>query len=196
MPKPRIVILAGPNGAGKSTIAKYLLTEQYFIDEFVNADAIAVGLSAFAPEDVAFEAGRIMLRRIDALLKDKRSFAFETTLASRSFMRLIARAQTSGYRVTLLYVALPSALLAKKRVARRVKEGGHTIPDNVIERRFFRSLDNLMHRYRVVVDEWFVYDNSESKTPALVAHGGGASTNIIEEQKWQRLVKLAKSSEK
>ena len=86
----------------KSTVAKYLLTEKYFIDEFVNADAIAVGLSAFAPEDVAFQAGRIMLRRIDALLNDKRSFAFETTLASKSFTRLIARARSSGYCVTLL----------------------------------------------------------------------------------------------
>lgn len=113
MPNPRIVILAGPNGAGKSTVAKYLLTEKYFIDEFVNADAIAVGLSAFAPGDVAFQAGRIMLQRIDALLKGRRSFAFETTLASKSFTRLIARAQSSGYRVTLLYVALPSAQLAK-----------------------------------------------------------------------------------
>jgi predicted ABC-type ATPase len=192
MYKPRIVILAGPNGAGKSTVAKYLLTEKYVINEFVNADSIAAGLSAFAPEDVAFEAGRIMLRRIDALLKDKRSFAFETTLASKSFSRLIARAQASGYRVTLLYVALPAAQLAKRRVARRVKEGGHSIPENVIERRFYRSLDNLMHRYRVVVDEWFVYDNSELKTPALVAYGSGAAVNIIEEQKWQRLQKLAK----
>ncbi len=196
MPKPRIVILAGPNGAGKSTVAKYLLTEKYGINEFVNADAIATGLSAFAPEDVAFEAGRIMLRRIDSLLKDKRSFAFETTLASKSFTRLIARAQSAGYRVTLIYVALPSAQLAKRRVARRVKEGGHTIPENVIERRFYRSLDNLINRYRLVVDEWLVYDNSVSTTPILVAHGRGAALKVMEKQKWQRLLKLAKTLEK
>jgi predicted ABC-type ATPase len=196
MPKPRIVILAGPNGAGKSTVAKYLLTEKYGISEFVNADAIAAGLSAFAPEAVAFEAGRIMLRRIDSLLINKRSFAFETTLASKSFTRLIARAQSAGYRVTLLYVALPSAQLAKRRVARRVKEGGHTIPENVIERRFYRSLDNLINRYRVVVDEWLVYDNSVSRTPTLVAYGRGTVQKIIQEQKWQRLLKLAKKIEK
>ena len=196
MTNPRIVILAGPNGAGKSTVAKYLLTEKYFIDEFVNADVIATGLSAFAPEDVAFEAGRIMLRRIDALLIGKRSFAFETTLASKSFTRLIAQARSSGYRVTLLYVALPSTQLAKRRVARRVKDGGHSIPDSVIERRFYRSLDNLMHRYRVVVDEWFVYDNSELKTPTLVACGRSVDENILEEQKWQRLLKLANTLEK
>lgn len=104
------------------------------------------------------------------------------------------RAQLCGYRVTLLYVALPSVQLAKRRVARRVKEGGHSIPDNIIERRFYRSLGNLMYRYRVVVDEWFVYDNSELKTPALVAQGRGADENIIEEQKWQRLLKLAKTN--
>ena len=196
MPKPRIVILAGPNGAGKTTVSKYVLTEVFEIDEFVNADAIATGLSAFAPENVAFEAGRIMLRRIDTLLKDKRSFAFETTLASKTFTRLIGRAQSAGYQVTLLYVALPSARLAKRRVARRFKEGGHTVPENVIERRFYRSRDNLMHRYRTVVDEWFVYDNSELKTPTLVASGRGASEKIIEEQKWQRLLKLAKTPEK
>lgn len=196
MPKPRIVILAGPNGAGKSTVAKYLLTEKYGISEFVNADAIAAGLSAFAPEAVAFEAGRIMLRRIDSLLINKRSFAFETTLASKSFTRLIARAQSAGYRVSLLYVALPSAQLAKRRVARRVKEGGHTIPENVIERRFYRSLDNLINRYRVAVDEWLVYDNSEMQAPVLVAYGSNTALKIIEEQKWQRLLKLAKTTEK
>lgn len=196
MPKPRIVILAGPNGAGKSTVAKYLLTEEYFIDEFVNADAIATGLSAFAPEKVAFEAGRIMLRRIDALLRDRRSFAFETTLASKSFSRLIARAQTAGYVVSLLYVALPSADLARRRVARRVKEGGHSIPEAVIERRFTRSLANLMYRYRRMVDEWIVYDNAELKTPTLVAFGCGEIETIVEEQKWQRLQMLAKPSKK
>ena len=102
---------------------KYLLTEKYFIDEFVNADAIAVGLSASAPGNVAFQLGRVMLQRIDALLKGRRSFAFETTLASKSFTRLIVRAQSSGYLATVLCVALPSAQLAKRRVARRVKEG-------------------------------------------------------------------------
>ena len=124
------------------------------------------------------------------------SFAFETTLASKYFTRLIERAQMSGYFVSLLYVALPSAQLAKRRVARRVKQGGHSIPDTVIDRRFYRPLDNLMGRYRKVVDEWFVYDNAELKTPTLVAHGRGAIENIVEEQKWQRLQKLAKTSEK
>ena len=149
---------------------------------------------AHASKDTEGKSVKEELER--ALLKGKRSFAFETTLASKSFTRLIARAQPSGYRVTLLYVALPSAQLAKRRVARRVKEGGHSILDNIIERRFYRSLENLMYRYRVVVDEWFVYDNFELKTPALVPHGRRTGENIIEEQKWQRLLKLAKTNER
>jgi predicted ABC-type ATPase len=191
MPKPRLVILAGPNGAGKTTISKYLLPDAYGITEFVNADRIAAGLSAFAPEAVAFEAGRIMLRRIDTLLTKKASFSFETTLASKTFTKLILRAKAEGYRVELIYVALPTAQLAKRRVAARVREGGHAIPDDVIERRFFRSLDNLMHRYRLLVDDWVVYDNSETKTPSLLAQGSGKNETIFEVQKWQRLQALA-----
>ncbi len=114
----------------------------------------------------------------------------------QSFVRLIERAQASGYLVTLVYVALPSAQLAKRRVARRVKKGGHSIPENVIERRFYRSLENLMFRYRKVVDEWFVYDNAELRTPTLVAHGSGTIEKIVEENKWQRLQKLVKLAEK
>ncbi len=196
MPKPRIVILAGPNGAGKTTVSKYLLPEEFAIEEFVNADRIAAGLSAFAPESVAFEAGRIMLRRINTLLEQEKSFAFETTLSSKSFARTITRARESGYDVTLLYVALPSVQMAKRRVAGRVKEGGHSIPAEVIERRFYRSLRNLLRIYQGLVDSWFVYDNSQSKEPELVAFGFGVVENVLEDKKWQRLVKLAKRSEK
>jgi len=144
--KPRLVILAGPNGAGKTTVSKYLLPDAYGITEFVNADRIASGLSAFAPE---------------------------------------------GYRVGLIYVALPTVQLAKRRVAARVREGGHSIPDEVIERRFFRSLANLIYRYRPLVDDWIVYDNSAIKTPTLVAQGIDKNETIFEERKWQRLLKLA-----
>ena len=196
MSKPRIVILAGPNGAGKTTAAKYLLTEAFGIVEFVNADIIAAGLSAYAPESVAFEAGRVMLSRINALLMANKSFAFETTLSSKSFARLIPRAREAGYYVTLVYVALPSASLAKRRVAKRVKSGGHNIPTDVIERRFKRSLTNLVDRYRVLVDEWFVYDNAELKAPTIIAFGTNKSSTVVEDKKWQRLLKLAAQTEK
>ena len=196
MPKPRIVILAGPNGAGKTTAAKYLLTEAFGIVEFVNADTIAAGLSAYAPETVAFEAGRVMLLRIEALLRAKKSFAFETTLSSKSFARLMPRAREAGYLVTLIYVALPSAALAKRRVAKRVKNGGHSIPEEVIARRFTCSLRNLVVRYRALADEWFVYDNSDSKPPTLIAGGTDKTTTVVEERKWQRLVMLAEQAQK
>jgi predicted ABC-type ATPase len=145
MPKPRIVILAGPNGAGKTTLSKYLLPAGSGIDEFVNADRIAVGLSAFSPEKVAFEAGRVMLHRLDSLLREKVSFAFETTLSSKSFAKLAAKAQKDGYVVELIYVALPSYIYAQRRVSARVRAGGHNIPSEVVKRRFYRSLWNLQN---------------------------------------------------
>ena len=191
MPKPRVVILAGPNGAGKTTVAKYLLPEKFGITEFVNADTIAAGLSAYAPETVAFEAGRIMLTRIDALSSSGASFAFETTLSSRTLFRRLQRARAAGYEVVLFYVALPSVQLAQRRVAKRVKEGGHAIPLEVIARRFYRSLANLLRLYRGIADAWFVYDNSHSSAPELIALGFEEVETILEPDKWQRLKKLA-----
>ena len=191
MPKPRVVILAGPNGAGKTTVAKYLLPEKFGITEFVNADTIAAGLSAYAPETVAFEAGRIMLTRIDALSSSGASFAFETTLSSRTLFRRLQRARAAGYEVVLFYVALPSVQLAQRRVAKRVKEGGHAIPLEVIARRFYRSLANLLRLYRSIADAWFVYDNSRSSAPELIALGFEDVETILEPDKWQRLKKLA-----
>ena len=195
MSKPRIVILAGPNGAGKTTVSKYVLTEVFEIDEFVNADRIASGLSAFAPESVAFEAGRIMLRRIDALLEQNKSFAFETTLSSKSFVKLVLRAKQQGYHIELIYVALPTASLAKLRVKKRVSEGGHDIPADVIERRFYRSLNNLIHRYSKVVDEWRIFDNASPSIPQLILSGKGSTIKIHQEKKWQKLLKLAEKSQ-
>ena len=194
MPKPRIVILAGPNGAGKTTVSKYVLSEALGIEEFVNADRIASGLSAFAPESVAFEAGRIMLRRIAALLEQQASFAFETTLSSKSFVKLVHRAKKQGYRVELIYVALPTVGLALRRVRKRVAEGGHDIPPKTIERRFYRSLNNLIHRYAKIVDQWRVYDNASPKLPELILSASGTTIQIHQEKKWQRLVKLAEKT--
>ncbi len=169
-----------------------MLTEVFEIDEFVNADRIVAGLSAFAPESVAFEAGRIMLKRIDALLVQKKSFAFETTLSSKSFLRLVDRAHKDGYYVELIYVALPTVALAKRRVKKRVAAGGHDIPTHVIERRFYRSLINLVHCYSNVVDEWRVFDNSSPTIPQLILSGKGSTIKIHQEKKWLRLLKLAK----
>lgn len=194
MQKPRIVILAGPNGAGKTTVSKYLLRDALEISEFVNADYIATGLSGFDPESVAFEAGRIMLKRIDALIAEHANFAFETTLASRSLLKLIREAKTLGYRVELYYLALPTAKLAEARVALRVRTGGHNIPREVIARRFYRSLNNLFNLYLPEVDEWHIFDNSRTQVPSLIASGTRKSRTIESENKWHALQALAEKA--
>lgn len=168
---PQIVVLGGPNGAGKSTCARLLLPDYLGIREFVNADEIARGLSAFAPESVAFEAGRIMLQRLRALAERQVSFAFETTLATRSFAPWLRELATRGsYEVHLLYVWLRSPELALERVAKRVRSGGHHVPPEVVRRRYSRGRANFLNIYRSLAVNWEVYDNSET-TPRLIALG-------------------------
>ena len=193
MTKPRIVILAGPNGAGKTTASRYLLRDALGIGEFVNADIIAAGLSGFAPESVAFEAGRIVLKRIHSLIAEGTSFAFEATLSSRSLAFLLRRAQKIGFEIELIYLALPNTQVAVERVAARVKQGGHDSPAIVINRRFHRSLRNLLCLYIPLVNRWKVFDNY-STPPVLVARGTRSRKLIIEEQAWQTLNELAQSA--
>lgn len=153
-------IIAGCNGAGKTTASFTILPYMLDCREFVNADEIAKDLSPFHPESVAFEAGRIMLNRIDVLMERAESFSFETTLAAKSYHLLIKKAKDKGFKVTLLFFWLPSIELAKARVATRVKEGGHNIPPEVIERRYKSGITNLFRLYLPLVDEWIVFDNS------------------------------------
>jgi predicted ABC-type ATPase len=190
MPKPRIVILAGPNGAGKTTASTYLLRDALRIGAFVNADTIAAGLSGFAPESVAFEAGRMMLKRINSLVEQQATFAFETTLSSKTFANLISRAHERSYETELIYLALPSAEVAIERVAARVKAGGHNIPTNVITRRFYRSLSNLFELYIPLVNRWRIFDNY-AEPPAPVASGEGHEKVVTLEKKWIALNELA-----
>lgn len=135
---PHIIILAGPNGAGKSTSAPVLLRDTFAVDEFVNADSIAQGLSAFRPESVALEAGRIMLRRLQELAGKRTDFAFETTLASRIFAPWLKQLAATGYKSHLMFLTLPNADAAIARVASRVNLGGHNVPAPDIRRRFVR----------------------------------------------------------
>ena len=190
MAKPRIVILAGPNGAGKTTASKHLLRDALGIGEFVNADIIAAGLSGFAPETVAFEAGRIVLKRIRTLIDQKVSFAFETTLSSKTLAALLAGARAAGFEIDLIYLALPDASVAVARVAARVKQGGHDIPTAVIKRRFHRSLKNLFGLYMPLVNRWKVFDNYLSP-PEQIAAGTRTRKLILQEQKWKTLNELA-----
>ncbi len=199
MSKPRVVIVAGPNGAGKSTIAKYLLPEGAEVLEFVNADQIALGLSAFAPETVAIEAGRVMLRRIEVLMDAKQSFAFETALASKTFTRLCKRAALAGYDIELVYVSLPNPKVAVQRVASRVRDGGHSIPTEVIKRRFQRSLHNFFNLYCGIVTRWWLFDNGHAATPTLIARGvhgrdKRGQPQVFKEAAWQKLLALSQSA--
>jgi predicted ABC-type ATPase len=159
MSRPVFLIIAGPNGAGKTTAAEPLL-EIMGIEEYVNADVIAQGFSMLHAEAMAFTAGRLALQRIHTLIDEERSFAFETTLASRSVARLITRAKAARFQTRLLFLALSSPELAIDRVAHRVEMGGHGIPKDTIVRRYRRGLRNFFETYEGLVDEWRFYDNS------------------------------------
>ncbi|QEC54270.1 zeta toxin [Anseongella ginsenosidimutans] len=173
---PNLYIIAGCNGAGKTTASYTLLPQILNCREFVNADSIAAGLSPFEPDGVAFEAGRIMLRRIRQLMNEREDFAFETTLSTRSYVSLVREAQGKGYIITLVYFWLRSFEQAMERVRIRVSKGGHHIPTDVIKRRYDRGIDNLFHLYIPACDYWLVVDNS-GKEPDMVAEG---ETNLPE----------------
>ena len=188
MNRPNLYIIAGPNGAGKTTASYTLLPEMLNCLNFVNADEIARGLSPFSPETVDIQAARIMLQRIDELLAQKVDFAIETTLATRSYVQLIKRAQTIGYKVHLLFFYLESPEQAIQRVAQRVSEGGHNIPEEVIRRRFVRGIDNLINLYLPICDSVLVYNNI--KTPAqLIARKKNQCENIevLNTEMWNQL---------
>ncbi len=185
---PHISIIAGPNGAGKSTCGPSVLQNHFQIHEFVNADTIASGLSAFNPEDIAIEASRIMLKRIKTLAKNKISFAFETTLSSRSFAPWIKKLKNEGYRFSLLYFWLHSAELAVERVAERVRLGGHSVPEDTIRRRYEKSLENFFHLYLPLANNWFFIDNSDKDNPLLVAEGSHDQHKIIHQSElWKEI---------
>ncbi len=171
---PSVIVLAGPNGAGKSTAAPLLLKGKLAVTEFVNADVIAQGLSGFNPDAVSFSAGRIMLRRLRELAKEKASFAFETTLASRTFAPWLQRLVLAGYHFHLVYLWLPSVELALARVADRVRMGGHDVPELTVRRRHHSGLRNFFQIYQPMTTSWRVYDNSSAQQMELLAAGRGA----------------------
>ena len=169
----QLYIIAGCNGAGKTTASFTILPEVLNCKEFINADEIAKGLSPFQPESVAMQAGRIMLARMDELLQKGKTFAFETTLATKSYKQKIEWAQANGYKVTLLFFWLDSPNMAKKWVAQRVVEGGHNIPLETIERRYYNGIANLFTIYIDMVDICYIFDNSEGeRTPIAKKYKG------------------------
>ncbi len=155
----RIVIIAGPNGAGKTTFAREFLPNEANCPNFVNADLIAAGLSPFAPDLAAFKAGRVMLEAIADYARRGDSFAFETTLSGITYAQMIPVWRSSGYTVKLIFLSLPDVEMALARVAARVMQGGHNVPEDVIRRRFTHGIRNF-ERYKMLVDIWQLYDNS------------------------------------
>lgn len=187
MKEKHLYIIAGCNGAGKTTASFTILPEIIECKEFVNADEIAKGLSPFQPEKVSFEAGRIMLNRINELLDEKKSFAFETTLSTRSYKNKIIQAKKQGYSVTLLFFWLESIELAKERVKTRVKEGGHNIPKDIIERRYLKGIKNLFEIYLEIVDGTLIFDNSYGKHQLIAQKFDSEAITILDLEKFNRL---------
>lgn len=159
-PRPRCIIIAGPNGAGKTTFARKFLTDEQGILHFVNADLIASGLSPLHPELAARSAGRLLLRELDRLAQEAASFALESPLSGRTYVDRIQWLKQKGYAVEMIFLRLESPELAIKRVAHRVKQGGHHVPPEDVRRRFDRAWPNFERHFRPLADVWAMYDNS------------------------------------
>ncbi len=185
--KKNLFIIAGCNGAGKTTASFTILPDILDCKEFVNADEIAKGLSPFQPEKVSFEAGRIMLKRIDELLKSDKNFAFETTLATKSYRSVIAQAKENGYFISMLFFWLQTIELAEERVKTRVREGGHNIETEIIRRRYSNGIKNLFNIYLPIVDEGFIFDNSELKPELIAQKTINLEISILNEVKFTQL---------
>ncbi len=187
-----LYIIAGCNGAGKTTASFNILPEILECKEFVNADEIAKGLSPFNTDSVAVDAGRLMLKRIEELMREGADFAFETTLSTRSYVTKVKHAQSLGYRVTLLFYWLDSIDLAKRRVETRVEEGGHDIPKDVIERRYLKGIQNLFDLYLPVCDYSMVFDNSNSEPILIFEQSTDTDLDVLDEVRFEKLVKFKK----
>jgi len=190
----KLYIISGCNGAGKTTASFTILPELLDCKEFVNADEIARGLSPFQPEKVAIEAGRVMLGRIEHLLSENSVFAFETSLATKSYKNTILKAQQNGYNVTLLFFWLQNVELAKERVQTRVAEGGHHIDNDVIERRYLSGIRNLFDIYLSIADEVLIFDNSEGKHELIAEKSDHLI--MVNEQKYNDLLKYYDNTRK
>jgi predicted ABC-type ATPase len=193
---PHVLVIAGPNGAGKTTAAPTLLNEALQINHFVNADTIAAGLSAFAPEKTAIQAGRVMLERMRFLAKNKENFAFETTLASRSFVPWLADLKNKGYLFHLVYLLLDNPDLAVFRVKERVKMGGHSVPEETIRRRYDSGLRNFFQLYKPIADSWQMYDNTDIGNLKQIVSKIGNNVVVQHSALWNSLIEVYDESQK
>lgn len=185
--QPQVIVIGGPNGAGKTTLAPFLLRDALGLLEYVNADPIALGLSGFSPESVEFEAGRVMLNRLHDLASQRKSFAFESTLAARFYAEWIKDLRRKDYNFQLLFLWLRDPELAVQRVRERVRSGGHDVPDEVIRRRYAGGLRNFWRLYQPLADTWAVYDNSDSSGMLLMATGGlNGPLTVLQAGLWEQ----------
>lgn len=168
--RPRCIVIAGPNGAGKTTFAREFLTREAGVIHFVNVDLIASGLSPLRPELAARRAGRLVLAELNRLARARKDFAFESTLSGRTYLGMLRRWKTAGYRIEMVFLLLPSVELALRRIAVRVRQGGHNVPRGDVIRRFGRSWNNFRTLYRPLADVWVVYDTS-GEVPQLLEEG-------------------------
>ncbi|MGR9087823.1 MAG: AAA family ATPase [Gammaproteobacteria bacterium] len=187
---PTCWIIAGPNGAGKTTFALEYLPSVVNCFSYVNADLIAAGLSPLAPERELIAASRIFLREIETCIGKRKDFAFETTLAGRSYLKLIDRLHQTGWRIELIYLALPEIAVSKARVAERVKHGGHDIPQMAIERRFARSLYNLFTEFSWALDSCLCFMNIDEE-PVLIFEQQNKKRNVIHDSYYHHLIREA-----
>jgi len=189
---PHLIIIAGPNGAGKSTAAPALLKDALHMDNFVNADVIAQGLCAYQPEKAAIQAGRIMLSRIHTLANEGANFAFETTLASRSFATWIPKLKKQGYQFHLVFLWLKTVDLAIYRVQERIKNGGHSVPEETIRRRYQSGLKNFFNLYTELADSWQLFDNSDSNLFLIASNTKKNGTIIKDIEIWEKLLEISR----
>jgi predicted ABC-type ATPase len=186
-----LYIIAGPNGSGKTTFVLRFLP--YYVDciNFVNADLIAAGLSPFSPDVAAIKAGRIMIEQIQEHISAGHDFAIETTLASRSYVRLLKDLKKKGYKIHLFYLWLHRPDLALKRIATRVRAGGHDVPQEVVRRRFARSVYNFFHLYQPLLDSWMLFDNS-ADLPRLIADEESGHLTVIDDKLFSAIERSSK----
>jgi|SRR3954471_12489534 predicted ABC-type ATPase len=170
LPRPRCIIIAGPNGSGKTTFARNFLPNEAAVVHFVNADLIAIGLSPLKPELVTIPAGRIFLEELDRLAAANADFAFETTLSGRGYLKRLESWKVLGYYLEIAFLRMPSPQLCLRRIASRVRQGGHDVPQKDVLRRFERGWLNFQNVYKLLADEWAVYDNSDIR-PKLIEKG-------------------------
>jgi predicted ABC-type ATPase len=187
---PNLYIIAGPNGAGKTTFAREFLPHYAKCENFVNADLIAQGLSPFSPAAAGLKAGRLLLKQIHEFAERRADFAFETTLAGKTYLALLRRLRQQGYAIHLFFLWIPSVELALVRIRERVAKGGHDVPVTDVRRRFGRSVQNFWRAYRPLLDSWMVF-NTSTAPPALIAKEESGKLTVADADVFTRVFKNA-----